>query len=708
MAKMNDQEFRSIVDQEVQNATAWSASTMLSDRERNIAYYHGMPMGNEVDGRSQVVSWDVFEVVESTIPDLLEPFFSADDIGEFEPVEESDDAYCTQATEYVNWLIKKKNPGFIIFNTWIKDGLQSKVGIVRSWWDATVQVKKEKYRGLTDDQLTQLLDNDNIELLSSESIEDPDDTKQREQAQLHLTTLPPEQQAPILQMLQQPPKMLYNIEIQINKGPVGVCIDNIPPESFILSRKAKKITEATIIGEHRRYTKSDLVEMGFKQDRVDALSDFDVGTIGLNQNNDLLMERDEDNIDVDDESEGAMQTLKLFFGFVRVDMDGDGVAEWRRVFLAGNDTLENEECDDQEYSLWSPIMLPHRVIGLALADVVAPIQEVQTVLSRQYLDSLYMANNPTSYAIEGKVNLDDLLSTRIGKVVRIKEAGAAGALTTTMVASEALNGIEYMKSMREERTGVTRLNQGLDADSLNKTATGVNKIMNAGDRRKMMMLRIFAETGCKDLFKKVLKLTCMYQDKPATIRMNKKWVEYDPRMWSPELDFNINLGAGSDEKNMQFMALFGQFMDKAAPSGVVQPQNVYEFGKRLLKYGKFQGGEMSLLTDPAKIPPKETPPDPAIVLAQAEVEKAKIGQETAREKHQMEMQSKALDRQLKEQEIRGNALIKGLELQLKEKEIRIKEIDLGLKNVEMENDMQLRREKAVMEELNSEREAANG
>ena len=33
--------------------------------------------------------------------------------------------------------------------------------------------------------------------------------------------------------------------------------------------------------------------------------------------------------------------------------------------------------------------------------------------------------------------------------------------------------LEFMNTMKENRTGITRYNQGMDANSLNKTATGI-------------------------------------------------------------------------------------------------------------------------------------------------------------------------------------------------------------------------------------------
>lgn len=643
MTKMTDDELRSAVDHEVSESAAWTGSALAGDRDRNMAYYLGQPLGNEVPGRSQVVSWDVFEVVESALPSLLEPFFAGDNICEFEPASVGDEAYSEQATDVINHLIKKKNDGFITFSTWIKDGLLAKVGIVRSWWDDTPQKKKERYHGLTDVQLAGFVNDPSIEIVTHDKKPDPN----------------------------APGHNLHDVELLVDHGPRGIRIDNVEPGSFILSRNAKKMADVTAIGELRTYTRSDLVGMGFARARVDNLSDYQAAPDAF--------ALDPERLGLADTGEGAMQQLTLFFGFVRVDYDGDGIAEWRRVFMAGNDILENEEVDDHEYSLWSPILLPHKIIGMALADPVVSIQDTKTSLTRQYLDSLYLANNPTSYAVEGQVNLDDLLSTRIGKVVRVKSQLATGPLQTSLVANESLQGIELANGMREERIGVTRYSQGLDADSLNKTATGVNKIMGAGEKRLLMMLRIFAETGCKDLCKRLLRLTCEYQDKPATIRLRNQWVEYDPRGWSAEMDVNINVGLGTGDKSqtIQFLGMMGAYFQQAASVGVVTPENVYNLGKYLLKAGNIQGGETRLLTDPSMTPPASPQKSPEQIIAESTIEAERIKQETKREEGQMRAAADAA-------KLEADTTLKAMDLQLKEKDVRIREIELGMKHMELQ------------------------
>ena len=681
MTKMTDDALRQIVDGEVAEAAAWAGTNLAGDRERNLAYYYGLPLGNEVPGRSQVVSWDVFEVTESTLPDLLEPFFAGDDIGEFEPAEPGDEAYCEQATDYINWIIKKKNDGFVTFNTWVKDGLLSKVGVIRAWWDASRKVKKETYKGLTDAQLVKIMQDQRITITAHDAYDDPDDGQHRAEAQSHMASAPPEQQAQIQAMLAQPPQQLHDIDVTIDRGPAGARIDNVPPELFVISRGAKKQAEASVIGEFRQYTRSDLVEMGYSQAQVAALSEYDIPN-GINEL--ALRNQDATFSGLDDaQADTSMQKLWLFYGFVRADVDGDGIAEWRRILMGGNDLLENVEVDDHEYCLWSPILLPHRVIGMAYADAMIEVQNTKTALMRQYLDSLYQANNPTTYAVDGQVNLDDLLSTRIGKVVRMKQVGMAGPMQTSLVANESLQGLEIMDTVREGRLGVTRYTQGLKPDAMHDTASGSDQLLTQAQKRTKMALRIFAEVGVKALFKKLLKLTCEHQDKPQTVRMRGEWVEYDPTGWNSEMDVNIDVGLGSGDKSteVQFLNLMTPYFQSAATVGVVTPENVYQLGKRLLKAGNLQGADAKLITDPSKVPPKPPQKSPEQLLAETTLQQEQMRQQ-GKEK---ELAAKAAADEAK---LHADTKLKTMDLQLKDKEVRIKEIELGMKNIELQHKLQ--------------------
>lgn len=693
MSKLSDDEFRKLVDHEVSSASLWSESTIAEEQERNLRYYLGQPIGNEVDGRSQQVSWDVFEVVEAAMPTFLEAFFAGDDVGEFEPVGIEDEQYAKQATDYVNYIVKKRNPGFVIFNTWFKDALISKIGVARVWWDDRSNDKKQEYKGITDDQLVMLAQKGNVEFISHSAYPDPD-----------------QQPVPAAQamMMAQQPAMLHDVEVKEIGKKRGVCIDNVPPEQFLIDRYAKRADQAACLGEMRRYTRSDLVAMGYPKSKVDAISDYT-----LRSNDIMFIRGDESMENARSSREGAMEEVSLFYGFVKVDYDGDGIAEWRRVFMGGNDILENEEVDDHEYCIITPIPLPHRVIGMSYADCVAPIQELNTALTRQYVDSLFLANNPRSFAVDNQVNMNDLLNNRIGGIVRMSAPGMAGPLQTNVVAAEAMQGVEWGSSLREARIGVTRYNQGLDADSLNKTATGISKIFTAADKRQQMTLRIMAETGVKDLFRKVLRLVREYQDKADTIRLRGDWVEFDPSRWNAEMDVTISVGIGTGDKSetLQQLMVIGQWMERAAMAGlpIVQPENLYNLGKLMIKNAKIQGGEKLLLTEPGATQPKQPKTDPLVEAEQVKAQAAQQKQQAElsaeaqkfQAQAQLDEQSAQADRQqqliIEKMKIESTERIKAAEIAAK------KELELfKLQNGAMQHEMTLRH--SAINQMNADQE----
>lgn len=631
MAKMDKEKFRAVLERQINSAYSWHNTAIRSDQRRNLQFYLGMPMGNEVDGRSQVTSWDVFETVEGALPSFIEPFFSGDRIGEFLPRGTEDVAYAEQASEYVNWIIQTQNPGFLLFTDWLKDGLLSKIGVIRAKWVQQEPVKQD-YQGLTEEQLVLLMQEDGVEIIDASSYPAP---------------LPED---PAMQQANVQPPMLYDVSLK-RKQPGKIELRCVEPGKFIYSKGAKKLEDATLVGELVTYTKSQLREMGFPAKLVKELKSYDVTSDALAV--DPTVDEDPE----DDSDDDSLNEVTLFEGFFKCDYDGDGIAEWRRV-LIGSEELENEECDGHEYAVWTPIPIPHRVTGLAMADPVAPLQQLSTALTRQYVDSLFLANNPRTYVnMAAKVNVEDVLSNRIGGVIRGNGPAqdAVQPIKTALVATESLQGIELAQTMRERRIGVTRYNQGLDADSLNQTATGVAKISNMADKRLMLTLRTFAETGVKQLFRLVLKLITRYQDMAQVVRLRNEFVTFDPRGWSSEMDVQIEVGLGTGDRTEELMALqqFGQYLQTVAPMGLVGPQQAYEFGKALAKAAKLKGADEKFMIAPEQIQPKPQQPTPEQIKAQMEQQKLQFQASEAEKKRQHELTLKRMEL---EQQQRGRLL----------------------------------------------------
>lgn len=699
MPKLDDDEFEKILDSQINEAAQWQEEQFRDERERNYRYYLGEGAPGPA-GRSQAVSWDVYETIESALPDLIEIFLSGENVGEFEPVGAEDEAFAEQATDYINYILLKQNPGFLIFNTWIKDALLSKIGIVRAYWAECEKVTVKEYKAIDEDQLTLLLDTDEAEVKERTSYDDPEELKMREKAREALNTLAPNVRAQVQAVLDMPVRQVLDVKIQTTRKKGRVYIDNVQPENFVITPRAKTMAGADIVGEMKSMSRSDMREAGYEDADVDDVQSF--GSV-IDQDAGIAQvangEQDYDLVNYvspDDSTE----EVQVFDGFIRLDYDGDGIAEWRRVVRGGNRTLLNEESEGPDFVVMSPILIPHRLVGMALADSVAPIQDTSTAMMRQYIDSLMLANNPRTGVLDGAVNLDDLLNNRIGGIVRMKSLGAVAPLQTTNVADSALQGIEFMDTRRESRTGITRYNQGLDADSLNKTATGVTKIMSAGDARKKMMARIMAETGVKDLFRLLLRLVTDNQDKPATIRLRNAWVQVDPSPWSPEMDVTIETGQGTGDKSQIIGVLQGILAVQKEAMGTGAPvstwKNVYNTLSQIVKLAGLKSVD-KYFTDPETATQQPTggtgQESPEAALAQAQVKAAELTLQGKQLQIQADMQAKQADveiEKVKLQQAQVQLQIKQAELGLKQADLRIKEQDLQLKAAQASADTELK------------------
>lgn len=678
MARMSEDTLRSITDQQMRQAVGWYSGKLSAQRRKAMQYYLGEAFGDlappEVEGRSAVVSPDVRNVIESMLPQLMVKFAGSERVVEFEPNKPGDEQKAEQATDYINYLFHQKNDGEGITYRWMKDALLSKRGILKVWWDDRREDKREDYRGLSDVELAELLDDDEIEITEQKSYPDEEDQEQRIEAMKQLTAqleqaqADPQNpqaaqavaqiQAQMAQIEQAPPVLAYDVTCKRSSKCGHIRVDNVPPEEFLISRQAKTIEDAVFVAHRVARTISDLKSMGYKN--VDQISGDDQATSLNAERIERLSYDDElayiqgDTVVGADESQRVVWLTECY---LRVDFDGDGISELRKVLRAGNQILENEIVDCAPFVSITPVPMPHKFFGLSVADLAMDAQRIKTTILRGMLDSQNLAVNGRYFAVDGQVNLDDLLVSRPGGIVRVKQPGAVGRLEP-LVGDSAL-GMGMMESMQgflEDSTGWTRYNSGTDGDSLNNTATGVNVLTNRADMRLDLIARNFAE-GFRDLFRMMLKLVAQYTDREQIIRLRGEWVAMDPREWQNGFDVSINVGLGTGSKDQQVAHLNAllQLQQQGLQIGVATPENVYQAAAELIKAMGFKSPD-KFVSDPAKAPPQPPKPTPEELTAQ-----------TAIQLKQMELQADAqkfqAQTQLKQSEIQLQAEAKLREMQ---------------------------------------------
>lgn len=598
---MTKEELLALIANEERQAVGYHYGELSEDREQAMNYYMGRPFGNEEEGKSQVVSTDVRDAIEGTLPSLLDMFTSSKDAVEFEPVGIEDEQQAKAATALCNYVFYKQNNGFLILYQWFKDALLQKNGVVKFWYEDSTKKTKEKYENLNELELFQLLQNPNVEVTS---------TTEREDGGLE-------------------------IEIEVTDKSGKVCIANVPPEEFLITAKHNSVSlqDCLFVMHRMRKTVSDVKEMGHD------ISEITGDDNGVEFSPEYLARRQfaEETLE-NDPADKSLRRVWLSECYLRVDFDGDGVAELRRVLKCGNEILENEECDYIPFAALTPIIMPHRFYGLSEADLLMEIQFHKSVLWRQMMDNLYLTNNPRNLVLENQVNLDDLLSSRVGGVVRQKVPNAVTPLETRFVAGQSFPMLEYLDQVKENRSGVTRYNQGSDADSLNKTATGISRIMNASEQRIKLVGRIFAETGVKDLFRGILHCLQKYSTAPMQIRLLGNVVAMDPRQWKTQWDVTVNVGLGTGDKSQQLVQLqtIAAIQKELKMAGIpwVTDENLYNMARKISESAGFQH-EGLFFTNPQNVPPVEPPPSPEMMKIQAEAQMS-----------QAELQQKAQEKQL--------------------------------------------------------------
>jgi soluble cytochrome b562 len=661
MAKrLSDEELKALTDAEMRQAVGFYGGKLAEQRRKAEQYFYGVAEGDlappEVVGRSSVVVPVVRNTIEAMLPQLMVKFTGGDTVVEFEPTLPDDEQKAKNCTDYLNYLFFKKNNGHSVTYSWFKDALKLKRGIVKVWWDTRDEETREEYRGLSQVELAQIMDDPEVEVIEQKSYPDEEDAKQRQQAMEQMqgqldqavaaaeagdqqaAQAIPQIQAQMKQVMSTPAALLYDIACKRKKTGGKLCIENVPPEEFLISRKAKNIQESPFVGHRVRRTLSELRSQGYPEAKLQNL--------GADNNEWANAERaermtfDDDYVDQEeDAADPSQRRVWLTECYMRIDYDGDGIAELRKICRAGGEILSNEIVDIIPFVSICPVPEPHKFFGLSVADLAMEGQKTETALLRATLDNLYLEVNGRYYAIENQVNLDDLLSSRPGGVVRIKSAGAVGRLDQGKGnIGESMGMLEYMKGYNEDSTGWSRMSQGNDPSSLNKpeTATKANIVTNKADMRVDLIARNFAE-GFVELFKMMLKLVGQYQRKAVQIKLSGRWVDMDPREWRNQFDVSINVGLGVGNKDQQvghLMTLF-QAQGQAGQLGIVKPTNVYALLGEMAKAMGFKSPD-KFFSEPD---PNQPPPDPSQGAAQIEQMKAQMQAQATVQAEQIKAQA---------------------------------------------------------------------
>lgn len=663
--KMTDSELLGIIAEYERDAMGSSVATgvvvypntsaTLTTLELDNYYawntYNALPMGNEQADRSQVVLPVLRDVIEWIMPQLMRVFSAADRICRFEPEGPNDEELADQQTDVCNYIFMRMNDGFNVLYDYIKEALLLRNGYMKAEWVTKRTVKIERYTGLDEDAVTKLVqdaeeDGDEIEFIGKDermitTFQAAPQPAPGMPGQSPVPGQPPGvPTVPQLVPIQTP---VYDIKLKRISNRPQVEVTSIPRENVYVSPQTRAgLDESPYYCHKEKKSRSTLIMEGYDKDLVNEAPPGPPNWLKID---DIARARLVDELNLAQQvGDKSSQLIEVRDVTIRVDFDGDGVAELRRVVIVGEEIAENEEIEEGSIASGVCIRTPHRHLGLSLYELLKDLQAIKTDLMRQALDNVYLVNNTRVAVDQDNVNFEDFQTNRPGGLVRTK--GPPGQLIQPLEVANVLPDIQavmgYVDELQQWRTGVGADTTILNPDELqNVTKANAQALLSKSELKIEQMARLLAE-GIKDIFRKINNLVIRHQDKTLVMQLRGKWVKIDPSVWKTRTSVSINVGLGSgnrDEMRANLM-LLGQLMQTAKQTGMVSPQNGYNFFKKSIETLGFNSPD-EFITDPdspqGQQLQKSLQPPPPLPLLIAQ-EKAKAEMATNQQNAQLEIQ----------------------------------------------------------------------
>ena len=715
--ELSQEDLLNLVKTNIDDATNYINEYVNPERQLALDYYLRRPMGNEVDGKSKIVDSSVSDAVHGALPQLMKVFCSSDVVS-FLPTKAGAGDAAEQINQYVNHIFNKDNNGSEIMYQWFWDALVQKNGIVKAVWDDNTSEQIDTYKELTEDEVVQLLIPDNVEVISKEEVEIqqeqvpvPPEPVMNEDGMMEMIAPTDADGEPM--MVNQDPIIAYNLKVKTTETDSRVKITNVEPEAFIIDQIATSIDDATFTAQKQLLTRADLVELGYDKKIVDDLTTADDTAIGFS---DYRYRNTQANLN--NTADKTQELLSYYECYIQIG-NPNGTSTMHRVCYASNTILSDEETDYVPFYSICPYPVPHSFFGESIADKTIDIQQIKTVVQRQMLDNLYLTNNSRIGAVEGQVNLDDLLNSTAGGIIRMKNPNALVPLQVQSSANQSFPMLEYLDNQQAKRTGVSDMNQGLDANVLqNVSATAVATMTAQSQGKLELIARIFADSGVSSLFQGIFHLICKYQDVERTLLINDKELLLNPREWDNQYNVNINVGIGNgsrDEKIGMLQMVLAKQEQIIQQYGLSNPLvTLKQYRDTLAKFINSSGYKDDIqfineITEEQaqqmaqQAAESQGQPAPEVqaaeAIAKAEMQKAQMKQQTDAQSNELKMQELQFKVQMEQQE---------LELQAKEQQLKAAKdmLDIQTERSKLEADIRIRELTLLQKE--EEAEAKHG
>lgn len=540
VSDINDDELLASLKNNIDAADSYAESEIGHQRDKGHRYYYGMPLGNERTGRSQHVSMDIFDAVESVKAMLMETFTADSNVCRFEPQTAEDFLPAKMATALTNYIFYRENNGTKILHDVIHDALVAKTGIVKRYYKNLYEYEEETFEGLDEPSFNMLMQDQDVTILEI-----------AEEAQAVQV-----QDAQTGQLIESS-QVMYSGEIARKIDKSKICIETIPPEDFLISPRATNEEDADFCSHRTSRTRGELLSEGFDPDIVAKLDEdhdlFEDGGLGRDSVDGF---RKDDHSDADHDR----QHVTIYESYIKKYRDDLKKCVYLKVLHSRNVLLDKEIVSEKPFRYFTPYPLPHRFYGMSLADVLFDIQKTQSSLKRGVVDHTFMTNTSRFIANLSLVkNPRDLLDNKVGAIIDVNSPNPENVvrpLPMPNLSGAVFQAIESLETEKEARSGMSRMARGMDSTVVSKQNSSdlITQFMNASNRRIMVMARNLAENFLKPLMHDIYKLAVEYEGEKA-VQLDGQFVPVNPQFLGDRTEMSVAVALTPDEQAQEAQIL---------------------------------------------------------------------------------------------------------------------------------------------------------
>jgi hypothetical protein len=574
---LDERQILNIIGNELNNSAGGisSSDSIEYAREAALATYLGQPDGKEVEGRSSIISTDVADAIEWIMPEVMKAFTQNNEVVTFDAVCSGDEEQAEMESKYVYDILMKENNGFLILHQFVKDALMQKNGFLKVFYERTEDDVSENYTGLTEQESQMILADPELELTAMTQYDDG----------------------------------TFDVSVDRKIVDSKVCVVSVPPEEFRVNREHNSVdlTDARFTAHVVLKTAGELVNEGYSKDFVDAIPSSPISEEYREYR--FYMQGETVTPIGQTSTDPSQRLIEVTECFLDIDIQESGKPKRMKITVAGGDSPtvilgDPEEVVGNPFISATAILMSHKLFGLSIYDRLKSIQAQKTALWRNIFDNMYLQNNQRTIVVENQVNIDDLLVSRPGGIIRVKRADAIAPYVTPPLPGDSYKMMDYLDQVRAGRSGVSP--EGPVTDNMigdRVGSQGVAQMLSQKEELVGLMIRVFAETGLKPLCYKIRETVIKHQDTVKEYKFKGRWVQINPTKWRNRKTSTVRVGTGSGNRQQQLSAitqimLIQEKMLSNPGQALVVEDKVY---KAVDDFAKFSGmpGASPYFLDPA-------------------------------------------------------------------------------------------------------------